>query len=459
MLSENQRLKLSRVNREITKKEILKKYNKTYKFNLILLKELKENKMTGWEMTKHIPHPLIFELGHTTLFYEHNILRYIRNKNGSILEHAYEMFDSLTNIPLDRIKSKIIDFNKQQEYYEKIYCELFNYLNNCDDTLSYFDTYIFMIGYLHNIMHQEVYLFLLHLLNRPCPLNYSVSIVEEITPCNPNNKGGVRGVPANVWIFIPGGTFNVGLNINDRFVVWDNERPKHNTIVNDFFCMKYPTTNKEYLDFIETGGYEEKKYWSYQGWSWRENIHKKNHPFFWERINDKWYRKHFDKLIELNMHEPVVHVSYYEAEAFANFNNARLPTEDEYTYLCTNGGLTSYPWGNDNKDLHKYCNINFSNNDVVPVNKYENGKNIWNVYDLYGNNWYWTITQFYPYDKFEIDPIYDTFSYPFFYFRIIVKGCSWASTSDLVHSNYRNAQEKEKVFHFTGIRLVKNINT
>jgi len=446
MLSEEQNTKLLVLNVQIKKKEILKRYNETYKFNIELLKELKEKKISGWEMSEHMPHPLIFELGHTILFYEHNILRYKRNKDGSILENAYEMFDSLVNIPQERIKSNIIDFTKQLEYYETIYEDLFKYLNTCSDILTPFDSYIFMIGHLHNIMHQEVYLFLLHLLHRPCP-NSIQTVTQQIKLNNMLNE----------WIFIPGGKFEIGLNINDRVVVWDNERPKHITKVNDFFCMKQPTTNNEYLEFVNDDGYNKKKYWSYQGWLWREKIHKKNHPWFWEKIKDKWYRKHFDKLNELQMNEPVVHVSYYEAEAYANYCNARLPTEDEYTYLCTNGGTTLYPWGNDDNKVEKYCNMNFSNNDVVDINNYESGRNKWSVNNLYGNNWYWTSTPFYPYDKFEVDPIYDTISYPFFYFRMIVKGSSWASTSDLVHSNYRNAQEKYKVFHFTGIRLVKNI--
>ena len=71
--------------------------------------------------------------------------------------------------------------------------------------------------------------------------------------------------------------------------------------------------------------------------------------------------------------------------------------------------------------MEEYCNVNFSNNDVLSLDKYKNGSNKWGINNLYGNCWYWTSTPFYPFDGFTIDALYDTFSYPFFYFRNIVR--------------------------------------
>lgn len=465
LLNDKQKYKLRKKILSVTKKELLDKYKFIKQINIELLKLLENNLSLAWREVYPMPHPLIFELGHITLFYEHHILRHLRNSDGSILEKSYEMFDSLNNLPKMRRNSRIITYKEQVKYFTNIINEIIYYLYKMNNDVEPIYSYMFMVGYLHNIMHIEVFYFLFHLLKKPCPKSDLLLSNREKQEMKENRNNEINNILTtdnnkkieNKWITINGGTFKLGCKENDRVVVWDNEMPQHKVYINDFECMEQPVTNGEYLDFINDYGYSNKNYWSHRGWLWLQNTHKKTHPYFWNYNNDekKWYRQHFDKFIPILYNEPVVHVNYYEAEAYANYRNARLPTEEEYVYLCTNGGKTLYPWGNNNENMEKYCNINFSNNDVVCLSNYEKGKNMWGVKNLFGNCWYWTSTNFYPFDGFTIDALYDTFSYPFFYFRTVVKGCCWATNSDLIHSNYRNAQEKDKVFHFTGIRLVK----
>lgn len=460
ILNEKQINKLKNKKRSISKNELLQKYLFIKRLNIDLLKQLENNISLAWSVTTLIPHPLIFELGHVSLFYEHHILRHLRDKEGSILENSYEMFDSLINLPEMRQHSNIIPFHKQKEYFVKIMDELIYYINEMVDEVGPIHSYMFMVGYLHNIMHVEVYYFLFNLLRKPNPtsiLLLSYKQTNEHQNYNLNDNLNEYTI-TNKWINIEGGSFMLGCKENERVVIWDNEMPQNEVIINNFECMEQPVSNGEYLEFVNDDGYTNKKYWSYNGWLWLQNTHKKTYPFLWDYRCDgenKWFRYIFDKIKTIKYNEPVVNISYYEAEAYANYRNARLPTEEEYVYLCTNGGTTLYPWGNNDENMEEYCNVNFSNNDVLSLDKYKNGANKWGINNLYGNCWYWTSTPFYPFDGFTIDALYDTFSYPFFYFRNIVKGCSWATNSDLIHSNYRNSQEKDKIFHFTGIRLVK----
>lgn len=444
LLNKEQNKKILEMKNTICKSDIIALYNHNYKKNLHFVEKLIENNASGWEMTVHMPHPIIFELGHITLFYEHHILRHFREKEGTILENSYDMFDSMLNRPEERKYSHIINFKEQIKYYKQIHSELLNYLEYEPNVLTPFKSYVLMIGYLHNIMHREVYYLLSNMLRYPCFDIIQISKKQEIEYIN-------------TWIDVSGGEIDIGLKRNDRLVVWDNEMPKHKVTIHGFKCQEQPVMNHEYINFIENGGYTNKKYWSKKGYKWKEETLKKNHPYFWVYNEKKtsWFKYHFDKIIEIVNNEPVVNISYYEAEAYANYKNARLPSENEYMLLLTNKNKTKYPWGNDD-NCDEYSNVNFKYNDVVSVNHYKGkGKNDIGIDNLFGNCWYWTTTSFYPYDNFKIDPVYDLFSYPFFYFRNIVKGCSWGSNDILVHSNYRNAQEKDAFFQLIGIRLVK----
>jgi len=435
--------KLLKRNKTLSKENLLKNLNEQNKKTQLFLQSLINEELNGWEMVKEQPHPMIFELGHITLFYMHNFLRHFIDLD--INEEYYEMFDSLINKPHKREKSEIIDFKTQMFLYNEVILTIEKYIN--DKLNSKIESYMLNICILHNEMHNEVFVFLLDMLGHISPLP-----IKQVN-INTNSK-----IINNKFILIKGGKFNQGLNINDKENVWDNEMPKHERNIKNFYCQKYPVTNEEYIKFIKDGGYNNVKYWSFEGKKWLQKS-KRDKPRFWLKKNNLYYRKHFDNLIPIindELIKPVVKINYYEAEAYAKYIGGRLPTESEYEYMATNKGLTKYPWGNDdNKEM--YSNINYKNGDVLPVTIYKNYKNYDGIVDLMGNCWYWTSTHFYPYDGFEIDPIYHTFSYPFFYFRMIVKGSSWSCGMDLAYPQYRNSQEPEKCFHYTGIRVVKDI--
>lgn len=386
------------------------------------------------------PHPLNFEIGHVVFFYDWHFLRRIIPRD---LNDKIQYFDSLTNEPRMRETNPQLSIEKQLIYMRNVFDLIISYLNN--NTLSSKEAYVLEVCLKHNEMHKEVVYFICQQMRISLP---------GMTPTKPTTQT-IR----NKWKRVQGGTFTQGLQKADHLVVWDNESPPQYKFVKTFECQKYPVTYDEFLPFVKEG-YWRRELWSFQGWIWvKSREAERNNSLIQFNIfqkNGVWYRKWFDREIPLDLSLPVTHISYYEAEAYARWMNARLPTETEYEYIMTNGGTTLWPWGDDT-DTTKYCNSNYQNTDIIPVGQFPNSKNKWEIEDLVGNNWVWTSTRFYPYDGFEIDPIYDTFSYPFFYDRIVVRGSSWCVEDTLFHSKYRNAQEPEKRFHFTGIRLVRDL--
>lgn len=442
-LTKKQKTKLKNYNlTSYTKENIVELLKEKQIFTNKLLKYYQKNDMDGWEINETMPHPLIFELGHITLFYDHHFIRNIEGSITNYIKEPYKMFDSIENKPEERFNSNIINMKQQIQYYNNIIERIIVYFTKKNNEITKYDIYLIHICLYHNVMHDEVILFLQNQLERNSPIN----IISSYPVIDRNIK--------NKLTYVEGGKFFQGLNTNDRIIVWDNERPKHEVNIKSFYCYEYPVTNYEYLSFVLEDGYKKSEYWTDEGWRW-VRTKKIWHPLNWFRNNGKWYRKHFNRIFSLEPSYPVVHINKYEAEAYAKYIGGRLPCESEYEYIATNGGKTKYPWGN-NTNIESYCNVNYKYGDVSSVLEYKNGENEKGIKHLMGNCWYWTNTRFYPYDGYMIDPVYDNFSYPFFYQRFVVKGASWACGKELVYPQYRNAQEPEKQFHFTGVRVVKD---
>ena len=220
--------------------------------------------------------------------------------------------------------------------------------------------------------------------------------------------------------------------------------------INSFYVTKYCITEKNILDFINGGGYKEKKWWSLNGWRWISD-NSINLPFYWIHHDDEYFIKDNNKIRKLIHNLPACHISWYEADAIARWMGGRLPTESEWEYMSTNYGKTIYPWGN--KMKKQIGNLNYSGN-ICDVSLYPEGDNYDGVRQLIGNVWEWCSDPLYPYDGFKIDPIYREFSYPFFGFKKILRGGCWAVPDILINSRYRNAQMPDTRIQLTGFRVV-----
>ena len=405
-----------------------------------LLYNLNFTKNNYLKYTKNIPlikkkdkniNPLIWQLGHVNYFYNELVLKNLNiNLNIKELDDNYDSYKT----PL-KYREEKISYNDNIEIYKDINNKLVNYINK--NNTNYVNSYLIMLGILHNDMHTESFIFTKYDINNKLDYNinnYSDILIKEIE-----------------YIKYSKGNFKQGsLQLNNNHLIFDNEMPYFTKNVDDFRISKYPITEYQYLQFIENKGYEKKEYWCRNGYNFikENNI---RYPKNWEKKEKKYYKKINNKYYSVETNLPVINISYYEASAFCKWNNGRLPTESEYEYISTNGGLTKYPWGN-----HLIDNYNLDyKNYIVPVNSYKNNENYKSVKGLIGNVWEWCDESIYPYDGFKIDPIYKEMSYPYFGFKKICKGGSFATPFYLIHPKYRNAQYPDCRNQFIGFRICK----
>src|SRR5262249_10470840 len=139
---------------------------------------------------------------------------------------------------------------------------------------------------------------------------------------------GDEGKPLNGDAIVPGGVFELGADLNEPFV-FDNEKWAHPVQVNTFRIARTPVTQGEFAAFVEDQGYHRRELWTEAGWAWREPTAAQM-PVYWQRGKGGWLRRDFDRWAPLELQRPVIHVNWYEADAYCRWTGRRLPTEAEW---------------------------------------------------------------------------------------------------------------------------------
>jgi gamma-glutamyl hercynylcysteine S-oxide synthase len=258
---------------------------------------------------------------------------------------------------------------------------------------------------------------------------------------------------------VPGGPCRVGAG-PDGFA-YDNERPWHSVDVRAFRIGRAPITNATYLNFVEGGGYRRREWWTDEAWHWKEE-YDITHPGSWARGPDgEWRIRRIDGDAPLDPDEPVVHVSWFEADAFARAHGARLPTEAEWEKAATwdqaTGTARRFPWGEDPAvaaDLR--ANLDHGGFGCEPAGGRPGGASPCGALGMLGDVWEWTSSPFDGYDGFVAHP-YREYSEVFFgtAYRVL-KGGSWATRSHVITPAFRNWDLPERRQIFSGVRLAWN---
>lgn len=268
----------------------------------------------------------------------------------------------------------------------------------------------------------------------------------------PAGRPGVAGTS----VLVPGGEFVLGVDAATEPHSLDNERPAHVVDVPSFRIGRVPVTNGEWQQFIDDGGYDEPRWWSRAGWSHRVQAGLRA-PQFW---NSDGTRIRFGHVEAIPADEPVQHVTYFEAEAYAAWAGARLPTEVEWEKACAwdpaRGARRRYPWGASEPTAH-LANLGGDALRPAPVGAYPAGASAYGAEQLLGDVWEWTSSPLRPWPGFT-PMIYERYSQPFFDGDYkVLRGGSWAVAANILRPSFRNWDHPIRRQIFAGVRLAWSV--
>lgn len=280
----------------------------------------------------------------------------------------------------------------------------------------------------HEHQHRETMLATLQLRDRRYP------IPQRSTPDH-----AAPTVPGEIEL--AGGTFTMGTD--DTAWSYDNERPGHPVTLAPFHIDATPVTNRAYLEFIRAGGYHDELAWTEAGRAWRDEAGL-THPQFWrEEPDGSWVRRRFGHWEPLPADEPVQHVCFYEAEAFARWADKRLPTEAEWEYAAAGSDIGA-------------ANLGGTEWAPDPVAGNPDGVSDRGVHQMLGDVWEWTSTTFSGYPGFASFP-YREYSEVFFDdgYRVL-RGGSWATHRRAIRTTFRNWDFPIRRQIFAGFRCARD---
>jgi len=226
---------------------------------------------------------------------------------------------------------------------------------------------------------------------------------------------------------------------------YDNERPAHRVELSAFRIDTTPVTNRAYTAFVGDGGYDDDRHWTSEGWAWRQAAELAA-PQFWSRDgNGGWLRTRFGRVEELPPDEPVQHVCWYEADAFARWSGARLPTEAEWERAACGADPTA---GNLWRPGARFG--------PEPVGRRPEGASSEGVLALFGDVWEWTSSDFVGYPGFHSFP-YREYSEVFFGAEYkVLRGGSWATDATAIRRTFRNWDFPIRRQIFAGFRCARD---
>ena len=324
---------------------------------------------------------------------------------------------------------------------------------------------IVRLGLEHEMQHQELLVYdIKHLLvdqfdapMKPAPASTeTVSGMVEI-------EGGLfdlgyaeRGSSPTVR---EGSLESGGKPPHSKDFAWDNEKPAHKVFLQDFLIDRAPVSNAEYLEFMSAGGYKDFRWWHSAGWE-KVNTENWQAPLYWEQQSNEWMIRDFGGLhpVAEKLNEPVAHVSFLEASAYAKWAGKRLPTEAEWekaaTFLPSSNAKREFPWGDSSPEESK-ANL-FENGfwNVAPIGSFPEGQSALGCQQMIGDVWEWTTSDYTPYPGFKSE--FDEYNDKWFVGQKVLRGGSFATPQIHIRSTYRNFFYPHERWMIAGFRCAKD---
>ena len=404
-----------------------------------LVEDLSDEELLGTR--QETVNPILWALGHISWFQEKWVLRHLSGR-PSVNPAVDRWFDSFevaheTRWELDMPpKEEILGYMATVlDHVEARIQEL-----GQDEQSTYFNR----LSVFHEDMHCEA-----------IAIDRQTWQFGAPSPLRPEGgqpvAGGGGALPEDVEI--PGNpAFHLGATPDMPFV-FDNEKWAHPVEVKPFKIARAPVTNAQFAAFVEAGGYENPAHWSIGGALWLRKT-KARHPVCWRQATGGgWEERSYRDWQAIAEHQPVVHITWWEAEAFCNWAERRLPTEAEWELAAAQepgGGKRRYPWGEE-LPTPGLANMDFAHGQRLEVGALPAGDSAYGCRQMLGNVWEWTADPFFPFPGFVVDP-YKEYSAPWFGYWKVLKGGAWTSRARMLRNTWRNFYLPHRNDVFAGFR-------
>ncbi len=417
--------------------------------------------------------PPRWHIGHTSWFFETVLQKYqagYQTYSQDFLfffNSYYEGFGPRIERPKRGTRSRptVAETRKYRAHIDDQMARFIEQLSNRADAEELLR--IIRLGLEHEMQHQELLVYdIKHLLCdqfdapiRPAPRSVeSVSGMVEI-------EGGLFDLGYD------GGGMSVPPMVHPQDVratfAWDNEKPAHKVWLEDFSIDRAPVSVGNYLEFMNAGGYKDFRWWHSAGWE-KVNTEHWQAPLYWEQHDGEWMIRDFAGLHHANdkTNEPVSHVSFLEASAYAKWAGKRLPTEADWEKAATVSvpgtvatgssaeSKLKFPWGDSPADESK-ANL-FENGlwAVAPIGAFSEGQSANGCHQMIGDVWEWTTSDYVPYPGFKTD--FDEYNDKWFVGQKVLRGGSFATPQIHIRSTYRNFFYPHERWMIAGFRCAKD---
>lgn len=416
------------------REDLQKRFNEIREFSIKLCKSLETEDYVIQSMPD--VSPTKWHLAHVTWFFETFLLEKVYpdyQSPNSLFTYLFNSYYIQVGKRWNRPKRGLLSRPTVKEVYayrKYVDDQMNKFFESATDAMLEEMKVVIEIGLNHEQQHQELIL-------------TDIKHVLSQNPLHPvfNERDVIidAGIPELKWIKNKGGLVEIGYNGNGFF--YDNEKPVHKEFLNPFAAANRLVTNKEFIEFIESGGYKNSVLWLSDGIATVEQNNWEA-PLYWQKVDGEWMNFTLNGFRKVNPAEPVTHISYYEADAFARWANSRLLTEAEWEVISQ----TEKVEGNfvENENFHP-----------VPLKETIDDHKI---NQLFGDVWEWTQSPYTAYPGYKTPPgAIGEYNGKFMSNQMVLRGGSCATSITHIRNTYRNFFPPNARWQFTGIRLAKDL--
>ncbi len=380
--------------------------------------------------------PTKWHLAHTTWFFETFVLKkWLPGYQSENPDYAF-LFNSYYNAAGDMHRRDLRGLisrptvNESHRYRASINGYVDDLISGSDEKLLAEIEPILTLGIHHEQQHQEL-------------LVTDIKHVFAQNPLHPvyrESKIDNRKIDISPLRFVEFEEATVEIGHGGSGFSYDNEGPQHRALVLPFSLASRPITNGEYMQFIEDSGYSRSELWLSLGWM-TVNEQRWQSPLYWTKRDGQWWNFTLSGMRPVNKSEPVTHISYFEADAYANWAGARLPTEFEWERAAGKIDIDG----------------NFVEDETFHPAPCRSSGQDRHLQQMFGDLWEWTRSSYSPYPGYRAEPgALGEYNGKFMCNQYVLRGGSCATSRTHIRRTYRNFFQPEKRWQFTGIRLARD---